>query len=76
VLYHKVVPRYLRVFNSFSAGVFFRRLPAMQPDAGSSPTYAEDREQFEQMLQAVYAVLGPQLDTYTPATLFSIILGE
>ncbi len=48
----------------------------MQPDAGSSPTYAEDREQFEQMLQAVYAVLGPQLDTYTPATLFSIILGE
>jgi hypothetical protein len=75
VLYSKVLPRYLLVFDSFITGVLFRRLPAMQPDAAASPTYAEDRRRFALMMAAAYAVLAPRLAGFTPRTLLDIVTG-
>ena len=70
------MPRYLLVFDSFVTRVFFRRLPSMQPDPATSPTYEEDRLQVRHMMGAVYAVLATKMHAFSPTALSSIVTGE
>lgn len=74
-LAERVLPRYLLLLDSFTAGVLFRRLPTLQPLGARAAVGDAQLAEFRTMVRATCAALQPRLASFAPATLLDVAHG-